>query len=56
MLQPSFNDREYDLIYKFAHNMWEAAGGVASGIAEPDIGHDTEMILLKKAVAASALL
>ena len=56
MLQPAINDREYDLIYKFAHNLWEAAGGEGSGIAEPDNGHDTKLVLLKKAVDASALL
>ncbi len=56
MLEPALNDREYDLIYKFTHNLWEAAGGVASGIQEPDNGHDTKQVLLKKAVAASALL
>lgn len=56
METPSINDSEHDLVYKFAHNMWEAAGGAASGIAEPSNGHDTKMILLKKAVAASALL
>ncbi len=53
---PSINDSEHDLVYKFAHNLWVAAGGIASGIAEPDNGHDTKQNLLKKAVAASALL
>jgi hypothetical protein len=56
MLQPAINDSEYDLIWKFSHNMWEAAGGEASGVTEPDIGHDDQFTILKKAVAASALL
>lgn len=56
MQTPSINDSEHDLVYKFAHNMWEAAGGAASGIPEPDNGHDDKFLLLKKAVAASALL
>ncbi len=56
MLQPAINDREYDLVYKMAHNLWEAAGGPASGVTEPDFGHDDQFTLLKKAVAASALL
>lgn len=56
MKTPSINDAEYDLVYKFAHNLWEAAGGVASGVVEPDYGHDDKFALLKKAVSASALL
>lgn len=56
MQSPAINDSEYVLVWKFSHNLWEAAGGVASGIPEPDYGHDDKFTLLKKAVSASALL
>jgi hypothetical protein len=56
MQSPAINDSEYVLIYKLSHNLWEAAGEDASGIAEPIYGQDTVQNLLKKAVSASALL
>lgn len=56
METPSINDSEYDLIWKFSHNLWESAGGAASGVVEPDYGHDDRLTLLKKAVFASELL
>lgn len=56
MQEPSINDTEYVLIWKLAHNLWEAAGGESTGVTEPDYGHDDEFTLLKKAVASSALL
>ncbi len=55
MYQPAINDNEYVLIFKVAHNLWEAAGSEASGIVEPEMGEQVQP-LLKKAVSASALL
>jgi len=52
----SINDSEYTLIWKLAHNLWELAGGAASGVVEPELGRDDEFTLLKKAVNSSALL
>jgi hypothetical protein len=55
-LEPAINDDEYTLIFKFTKNLWDAAGGSATSIPQPDYGRDDVHALLKKAVNASALL